>query len=238
MVNPSLRDVPPSLLRTTFRRSLTLGRLYIVVGTIYVVVLAGALSFTAGSSFPASFPIFLPIFTVLGSMGSMMVFSNDRTKGVFEYLIAYGIRPRQLFLNVLIVSLLLVTFELALLIGLGVAIYLVAGNAISLALVAALAVYAIPMSYASTAFAATVGMIWTSLSSPRTGMNSPIGLMPFVGIGPSLLTLGLVAVLAIQGFTDTDLIVGVAVGVVALVVVILVSLLDRLLPRERLLSPV
>jgi hypothetical protein len=238
MRTPSPIKGPPSLLRTTFRRSLALGRIFIIVGIVYVLVLAVALSFTAASSFTSAYPIFLPIFAVLGSMGGLMVFSNDRTKGVFEYLIAYGISPRRLFINVLLVSLLLETVVLGLVLGIGLGIFVASGHAISLALVMALAVYSVPMSYASAAFAATVGMFWTSLSSPRSGLNSPIGLVPFVGIAPSILTLALVSFLAIEGFTDIYLVIGVAVGAVVALVLLLLSLLDRLMPRERLLSPV
>jgi hypothetical protein len=235
---PSETDPPPSLLRTTFRRSLALGRVYIIIGVLYVLVLSTALSFTAASSFTSAFPIFLPIFGVLGSSGALMVFTNDRMKGVFEYLLAYGFSPQGLFVNVLLVSLLIETVVMALLLGLGLGIFVASGHSLSLPLITALSVYSVPMSFASTAFAATVGMIWTSLSSPRTGLNNPIGLVPFVGIAPSLLTLALVAYLALQGFTDTDVVIVGAVVAVAALVVLLLSLLDRLMPRERLLAPV
>ncbi|HTT26478.1 MAG TPA: hypothetical protein VMH90_05920, partial [Thermoplasmata archaeon] len=112
------------------------------------------------------------------------------------------------------------------------------GHAISLPLLTALSVYSVPMSYASSAFASLMGMIWTSLAKPWTGLSSPIGLVPFVGIAPSLLTLALVAFLAIQGFANVDLVVGAVVLGVLTLVVALLSELDRLLPRERLLSPV
>ncbi|HTT26682.1 MAG TPA: hypothetical protein VMH90_06970, partial [Thermoplasmata archaeon] len=156
---------PTSLLRTTFRRSLALGRIFVVVGVAYVLVLSVALSFTAASSFGSAFPIFLPIFGALGSLGGLMVFSNDRTKGVFEYLIAYGISPRQLFVNALVASLLLETLVLALFLGLGVGVFVASGHAITVELVVSLSIYSVPMSYASTAFATTVGIYWTSLSS-------------------------------------------------------------------------
>lgn len=238
MGSPPRSAAPTSLLRTTFRRSLSLGRVFIAVGVIYILVLAVALSATAASSFAGAFPIFLPIFSVLGSMGSLMVFSNDRTKGVFEYLIAYGISPRQIFVNVLLAALLIESLVLAVFLGIGLGIFVGWGHAITLALAEAILGYSVPMSYASAAFAATVGMYWTSLSSPWSGMNSPIGLIPFVGIAPSLLTLGLVATLAINGFTDTLAVIGAGVGAVTLLVLVLLSQLDRLLPRERLLSPV
>ena len=229
---------PTSLLRTTFRRSLALGRIFVVVGVAYVLVLSVALSFTAASSFGSAFPIFLPIFGALGSLGGLMVFSNDRTKGVFEYLIAYGISPRQLFVNALVASLLLETLVLALFLGLGVGVFVASGHAITVELVVSLSIYSVPMSYASTAFATTVGIYWTSLSSPRSGLSSPIGVVPFIGIAPSGLTLALVAILAHQGYTNFYLEIGAAVAAVAAIVLLLLGLLDRLMPRERLLSPV
>ncbi len=231
-------QAPASLLRTTFRRSLTLGRVFIVVGIIYVLVLATSLSLSSPASFASAFPLLLPIFAVLGSMGGLMVFGNDRTKGVFEYLIAYGISPRRLFINVLVVSLLLESAVLALVLGIGLTIFVASGHTISATLLESLGEYSVPMSYASAAFAAIVGMLWTALSSPRSGINSPVGFVPFVGIAPSILVLALVGFLATQGFTDTDLVFGAAVGGVTAAVVLLLSLVDRLMPRERLLSPV
>lgn len=238
MKSPAQSGAPSSLFRATFRRSISLGRVYIGVGVIYIVVLAVALSATASSSFASSFPIFLPIFSVVGSMGALIVFTNDRTKGVFEYLIAYGISPRKIFGNVLLACLLIETLVLGILLGIGLGIFVAWGHSITIALVEGLLVYSVPMSYASAAFAATVGMFWTSLSSPWSGMSSPIGLVPFIGIAPSLLSLVLVAVLAINGFTDTLAVIAAVVGVVVLLVLTLLSQLERLMPRERLLSPV
>jgi hypothetical protein len=63
--------------------------------------------------------------------------------------------------------------------------------------------YTLPMSYASQAFAATVGMYWSALSSPRQGLNSPIGLAPFIGILPTVATLGAVIALGIFGNDST-----------------------------------
>lgn len=228
----------PSLLRTTVRRSLVLGRLFFVIGLVYIVVLALALSATAAASFESAFPIFLPVFTVLGSMGALMVFSNDRTKGVFEYLIAYGISPRRLFVNFLLASLVLVVVMLALTLGIGLGVYLAFGHTPSITLVASLGIYSIPMSFASAAFASTVGMYWTSLSSPRSGLSSPIGLMPFIGLAPSLITLAALVVVALAGNLDVYLVIGIALAVVVAIVLALLGLIDRSLSRERLLATV
>ena len=104
----------------------------------------------------------------------------------------------------------------------------------SAALAESLALYSVPMSYASAAFAATVGMFWTSLSSPRAGMNSPVGLIPLVGMAPSILTvIGLAAASASRAY----LVLGVSVVGIVLVVLTLLRSMEKLMPRERLLAP-
>ena len=224
---------PPSLLGITIRRSLVAGRVYFVVGLLYVFFLSIALSLSGPSSFGTGFPILLPIFTVLGAIGGLTVFANDRVKGTFEYLLAYGVRPRRIFTDILITSLALVSIELALTLALGLGIYLVLGNALSADLLLGLGLYAIPESYACAALMAMIGAFWTSLSSPRAGINSPLGLAPAFGILPQIVTLVLSGVFSAYFY---DVLVG-SVAIVIVVVLILLSLTNRLMPRERLLSP-
>lgn len=231
---------PESLVEVTVRRSFTTGRFFLVYGIVISVFLAVALSFSAGSSFASSFPVLLPIFGVVGSMGALVVFTNDRVKGVLEYLMAYGVSPRRIFLNTLGATLAMVSVVIVVAVGAGLGFYLVRGHALTAPLVLLLFGYGVPMAFVSAAFAATVGMFWTSLSSPRAGMNSPIGLIPFVGILPSLITLGIILVLGIEGWLSSQSLFFVAVGMVALVaaiVLVLLGIMDRFLRPERLLSP-
>jgi hypothetical protein len=231
---------PQSLLGITIRRAAASGRFFLVYGTGICILLGVLLTFSSPASFTAGFPVFLPIFGVVGSMGGLVVFTNDRVKGVLEYLLAYGFTPGRLFLNVLVASLVLLSIVVGIGTGGPLALYAARGYPLSLALLEALGAYSLPMAYASVAFAATVGMYWTSLSSPRAGMNSPIGLIPFIGILPSLVTLGAFVALGIQGdsaaTTFAELGAG-AVGVVTIVVVVLLARIGRLLRREALLSP-
>ncbi len=224
---------PPSLLGITIRRSFATGRAYFIVGVLYVFFLSLALSFSGPSSFASAFPILLPIFTVLGAIGGLTVFANDRIKGTFEYLLAYGVPPRRIFTEVLITSLTLVSIELVLTLALGLGLYVALGNGISSDLLLGLALYAIPESYACAALMAMLGVFWTSLASPRAGINSPVGLAPAFGILPQIVTLILSGVFS--AYLDEVLIGNVVVVVV--IVLALLTLTNRLLPRERLLSP-
>lgn len=229
----------PSLFGPTVRRASVVGRFFLVYGSVISAVLGVALGSSGGSAFGSTFPLLLPIFGVVGSMGALVVFSNDRQKGVLEYLMAYGFSPRRLFLDVLLTSLVLVSVVLTVALGAGLGTYLARGHSITLTLALELGVYSVPMTYVSVAFAATVGMFWTSLSSPRLGMNSPVGLVPFIGILPSLGTLGVIVALEARGAASaaTLLIVAVAaIGLIAVTVATLLSLSGRLLRRERLLS--
>lgn len=215
-----------------------MGRVPFIGALAYAVILSTITDLESGPSAVEGMAIFFPIFAVAGSLGGLIVFTGDRVKGVYEYLIAYGISPRQLFMNVLVACLVLVTTVLGVSLAVGLGLYFARGYSISTAQVEALGLYAVPMSYASGALAATVGMIWTSLSSPRQGINSPIGLIPFIGIAPSLVTLvAAVVVGASYGAGYILPVTSVGIGVVTVVVLVLMSQVPRLISVERFLSP-
>ncbi len=240
MAAPYEAEGPLSLLGITVRRSFTTGRFYLGYAIVMSLIFAIVMGLAGGASVDYVVPFLLPIFAVVGSMGGLTVFTNDRLKGVLEYLMAYGISPRRLFVDVLLASLVMVTTVLAIAMGAGVGFLLVRKHGVALEFALLLALYTLPMSYASTAFSATIGMFWTSLSSPRTAINSPIGLAPLVGILPAMVTFIALIGLSLTGHTsvtDFVLVAGGAVAALALVVILLLSMIGRLLRRERLLSP-
>jgi hypothetical protein len=232
-------EVPPSLLGVTVRRAFTVGRFFLGYGIVVSVLLAVGLGLSAGMA-DTAFPFLLPIFAVTGSMGALVVFSNDRLKGVLEYLLAYGVSPRSIFVNGLLTSLVLVSVTIVPAVATNLGLGAAHGQPLWSAPAQLLVVYGLPMSFASAAFAATIGMFWTSLSSPRSGMNSPIGLAPFLGILPPLGTLAILVVLGISGvYSAASLLIAAAVMVVGVVVIVvgLLGTMERFLRRERLLSP-
>jgi hypothetical protein len=239
VISPTEPQRQPSILRDTIRRSLRLGRIFIIGGLAYVFILSTISVFLSGSGAIESLAVYLPIFAVLGAMGGLTVFAGDRVKGVYEYLIAYGFSPMRLFVNILVACLILVTMVLGIGLGYGLGLYLGRGESISAMQVELLGLYSVPMSYACAALAATVGMFWTTLSTPRQGMNSPIGLMPLVGIAPSVLTLVAVGVAEVKYGPGALLwVTSVAVILVAVVALGLLSQVPRLLSVERFLSPI
>jgi hypothetical protein len=86
---------------------LRIGWRYLLIGAAISLILTCELLFlgkTPGSSFDATFPLEIPIVAVLGSIGGLITFTSDRTKRVFEYLLAYGVRLRNLFINGLLAT--------------------------------------------------------------------------------------------------------------------------------------
>lgn len=234
------QPVSRSLLSVTVRRASVTSRFYLVYGTVFSAFLGAILAHFSAPSFASSYPLFLPIFGVVGSMGGLVLYTSDRTKGVLEYLLAYGYSPRQLFANVLLTALILVCIVVGISVPVSLGVYFAERNSVTTTLVVSLGVYAIPMTFACSAFASTVGVYWTALSSPRQGINSPIGIIPFVGILPALVTLIALVVIERSGpLSDTSLllILGSAMVLVAVFVIALVLNMGRLLRRERLLSP-
>ncbi len=148
----------PSLRQVTLRRGTLSGRFYLVIGVMVSLILTVALLRTArgtGESV-AVFPLAIPLFASLGSMGGWMLFVGDRTKGVLEYFISYGARPRTLFINNLLVTVALTTIVLGGSLAVGLGGYLAVGNALSTELESSIFGYTIPVAYAIALFA-TVG---------------------------------------------------------------------------------
>ncbi|MGA9839847.1 MAG: hypothetical protein WBS16_05355 [Thermoplasmata archaeon] len=225
----------PSLTGTTIRRTIVIGWRYIAIGTAISLILALVLVLGKNSAaFSTTFPLELPLFATLGSVAGLMTFTSDRTKGVFEYLIAYGIRPRSLFANGLIATAAMgaIILGVSLLVGLGTA----AARGIPLTedLAKAIAFYTVPMGLAGGLFTTTIGMIWSSVSSPRTGLNTPVGMAPMFGIAPTILVL-IVAETAPR--SEYYYITVGAAGAIIVTVLALLALSARLMGRERFLSP-
>jgi hypothetical protein len=226
----------PSLLSLTVRRGLLAGRFYLAIGIAISVILAVVLLHAAkgATEFVTVFPLEVPLFASLGALGGLMLFVGDRSKGVLEYLISYGVRPSTLFLNCLVVTLVLSSIVMVVALAVGLAGYLALGNPLTTDLENSILGYTVPMTFATSLFAAVCGMVWSALSTPRMGVNSPVGIAPMLGVAPPVLILILAESVAKSEYYD--LTVGAAVGFVA-VVLVLLAVSTRLMSRERYLSP-
>jgi hypothetical protein len=225
-------DELPSLLGITVRRSLTVGRISLLIGTGMVVIYSAAFGF-GGALLSTVGALVLPIFAVSGGLGGALVYTNDRMKGVLEYLASYGVSSRHLLLNAIVAGIVQATIVLSAGTAAGVATYLLSGNVLTAQLPESLLAYTFPMSYLTVTMMTTVGVFWTSLASPRSGMNSPLGVLPLLGVMPTAAVLVVALALPAHG-------VQIALAAELVMFVVVLSLLartDRFMPTERLLSP-
>jgi ABC-type transport system involved in multi-copper enzyme maturation permease subunit len=221
---------------STVKRTLRIGWRYMAIALGLSLLLTSELLFLGkhpGSGFATTFPLEVPLFAVLGSTAGLMTFSSDRTKGVFEYLLAYRVSPRNLFTNGLLATAAMSGLILGITCTLGIGMALVRSVPLTQDFWQAIGYYTLPMSFAGALVTSTVGMIWASVSSPRTGLNSPVGIAPMIGIGPTVLVL-LVAETAPS--QDYYYVTGGAALVLILLVLGLLAASARLMGREDFLS--
>ena len=232
-----------SLYSMIFRRSLSYGRVYLIMGLVISVLFIGetALSLNAiktlapGSEIAGEiYPLLLPLTTIIGATGALMVFSSDKAKGVYEYLIAYGVNPSTIFWSVVLASIGLVSIILIVSVPVAAIVFALLGLALPSTFNELLILYSIPLSFTSTAFMTMAGMIWQSLSTRRAGLNSPVGAAPVLGIVPVMI----VFLLSLLLHADLILLVG-AVSLAVLVSLgVMTGVANRKMQRERFLSNV
>ena len=234
-----------SFIKTNFKRALSFGSVYLILGILVSFLTGGlitGLTSSADLSYDApfivsqTFPLMLPLYAVLGSFGGLMVFVSDRTRGVYEYLIAYGVNVYEIFWSTLIVTLGLVTVVLGISLAGNVAILLLMGGSIQFAMIELLLIYTIPVSYASVAFMTISGIIWSSLTRRVPGVNSPVGMATLLGIGPVLAVVFLSTFFGGSG--NFMLIVGGITLILVTMVAVMMMVANKKMSRERLLSDV
>ena len=163
-----------------------------------------------------------------------MIFGSDREKGVYEYMLAYGVDVSTIFWSIIVATMCLVTLVLAvsLVVTVGALAFTNAG-ALSVVFGELVIFYTIPLSYAAAMLMSMTGMIWSQLTARRPGVNSPVGVAPLLGIAPVLVVL----VLAVgPGAGHIIYLVGAASAAMILAVVALASIASSKIQRERFLS--
>lgn len=227
-----------SLSKLNFRRAIGVGKIYLVLSVVFLLLYAFVFSHLPTSPQTSKispltdvYPLLAPLFVVIGSMGVLWVFVIDKDRGVYEYLLAYGLDVLELFWSNMVAAALAATIPTAVSVGALFVALALTHVPVGLGLVELLVFYTVPLSYASPLFMTMAGMVWSALTARRAGVNTPIGVAPLLGILPVLLTFFLSLVFRRQ-------LLYVAATISFLVVascVVLCVLADSLMARERLL---
>ena len=180
------------------------------------------------------YPLLLPVFIVLGASGGLMIFASDKDKGVYEYMLAYGVDVSTIFWSIIAATIGLVTLVLAisLVVTIG-ALAVTNAGALSVVFGELVVFYTIPLSYAAAMLMGMTGMIWSQLTARRPGVNSPVGVAPLLGIAPVMVVLLLAAG---PGSGHILYVVGAASVAMILAVVAMASAASSKMQKERFLS--
>jgi ABC-type transport system involved in multi-copper enzyme maturation permease subunit len=228
-----------SLFRTNFRRAIGFGRIYLILGIVIPLFIGQGIGVNVptNASVPPIvseiFPLMLPVFASMGGVGALMVFVSDKSKGVYEYLIAYGVSTYDIFWSTVLATLGLVSVVLLVSFGGTAAILFATGGSMPATEIELLLIYSIPLSYAAAAFMSMSGMVWSFLTTRIAGVNSPVGLAPILGIAPVLVVLLLSSAVGPEAFT---LLTAGATMVLVVAMVSMMVVANKKMVRERLLS--
>lgn len=245
-----MTHVPDEFTLLHLKRSLTSSRAYLIIGLVIPLIMIGTLYVTVrgtgGSALAERYglptsasagaillysivPAVIPLGAVIGSFSPLLLFVNDRSRGVYEYLLAFGKKPSDIFaglvVSVVVISTILVIVPFCLTLGL---IWMDAPVLVGPFLIEG-AIYAIPMSYIVPLFITGIAAIWVSLTKRVQFVNSPIGVAPMFGLLPVMV------VLVVSEFTGKyTLLLTAAVSVVMIVATVLMfALASKLLRGER-----
>jgi hypothetical protein len=233
-----------ALVSTNFRRALSFGKIYVGIGMVLPLLLIAELSVatrsTAAAGTPAGpllgqiFPLLLPVFTVLGASGALMIFASDREKGVYEYMLAYGVDVATIFWSMIAATMGLVALVLGVALGLSVAVLaFTSAGALTVVFGELVLLYAVPLSFAAAMFMTMAGMLWSQLTARRPGVNSPVGIAPLLGMAPVLAVL----LLAVgPGSSEILYVVGGASVAMVLAVAAMASVAGGRMQRERFIA--
>jgi hypothetical protein len=231
------------LFYTNFRRALNFGKVYLIIGMALPILFtaefsaANSAAKAAGASSASIlgeiYPLLLPVFVVLGSVGGLMIFASDKEKGVYEYMLAYGVDVSTIFWSIIVASIGIVTLVLSVSLVITIVSLAATGGALTIVFGELILFYTIPLSYAATMFMSMAGMLWSQLTARLPGVNSPVGVAPILGIAPVLVVF---VVVTVSGASDVLYVVGGVSIAMVWAVVAMASIANRKMQRERFLS--
>ena len=202
-----------SLPYVNFKRAVNYGKVYLILGIALSLGTLALLTFIPGGTTPQttayvlqveqtmgihnpsvillalSYPDLVPMAAIISSMGALMIFSSDKTKVVYEYLIAYGVNPSSIFWSILAATIGIVSIVLVISIPAAEILLAALNGSVPYIFVQLTLSYVIPLSYAGAVFGCMAGMVWSSLAARRAGVISPVGIAPLLGMVPVLAVL-------------------------------------------------
>lgn len=219
-----------------FKRALSYSKVYVATAIALSLLLTAEFTlFTrrSGMTLAAIYPLIAPLSVVVGSVGGLWLFTSDKGKGVYEYLIASGVDVSTIYTSTLVSTVALATLVLGSSMAIMAAAFAVAGIHVTSGLLETLLLYTLPLSYSSPIFMSVAGMTWSTLTTRVTGVNSPVGVAPILGIAPVLSATVLSAIAGPRFSGYVAILVSAAVIVLTAVTSVVA---DRKMARERFLS--
>lgn len=197
--------LPSSFILLHLRRSVATSKAYLIFGlalpllmTVLFFVIGNrehASALAAAYGLPPStsgggilvytfIPSVIPLAAVIGSFSPLLVFVNDRSRGVYEYLLAFGRKPAEIFIGLVISVIVLSVALIAVPVAVAGSLIYISSGALLGRLMTEILVYSLPVGFVAPLFISAISVMWVSLTKRMQFVNSPIGIAPLFGLLP------------------------------------------------------
>ncbi len=204
------------LLKLYFRRYLTEGKVYIIIGLILPIIIlilfmyaggragsnsasktaieeiAAAMGLTNPSLYlvAAIYPFIMPVFSIVGSVMAPALYSEDKSNGFYEFIMSSTkIGTRDIFWSIILTGLAMVLIIMAVIFTVTLGMFMVLNGSIPLFFIRELAVYSIPVAIVASLIVSSVSFLSEAMTRRISFVNSPAGVAPIFGIAIALIPL-------------------------------------------------
>lgn len=204
-----------TLIKLYFRRYLSEGKIYIIIGLVLPVVILMLFTFSGsigrndvakatvqelaakmGLSNPdlylvaVLYPFIMPVFSIVGSVMAPALYSEDKNNGFYEFIMSSTrIGTREIFWSIILTGLAMVLIIMAVIFTATLSIFLALNGSVPLFFLRELAVYSVPVAIVASLIVTSISFLSEAMTKRISFVNSPAGVAPIFGIAIAVIPL-------------------------------------------------
>ncbi len=204
-----------NLIKLYFRRYLTEGKVYVIIGLALPIIILMIFTFsgsigkndasrtaiqelaaTMGLKDPslylvaAIYPFIMPVFSIVGSVMAPALYSEDKNNGFYEFIMSSTrIGTKDIFWSIIFTGLAMVLIIMAVIFSVTLALFLALNGSIPLFFIRELAVYSVPIAIVASMIVSSVSFLSEAMTKKISFVNSPAGVAPIFGIAIAVIPL-------------------------------------------------
>lgn len=197
-----------TLIKLYFRRYLSEGKVYVIIGLVLPILLLVIFTFSGslgkneasrtavkqlaaamGLSNPdlylvaVLYPFIMPVFAIVGSVMAPALYSEDKSNGFYEFVMSSTkIGTKDIFWSIVLTGLAMVLIVIAVIFSITVILFIALNGSVPLFFIRELAIYSVPVAIVASLIVSSVSFLSEAMTKKISFVNSPAGVAPIFGI--------------------------------------------------------